>query len=72
MERLALGALVKGTGITQKNAAGSLGSFGHGSKAPFSYSKIRSLFYYTKIETAKGSFEERFQGEKHLADTPKP
>lgn len=65
-------ALVKGTGITQKNAAGSLGSFGHGSKAPFSYSKIRSLFYYTKIETAKGSFEERFQGKSILQTHQSP
>ena len=42
-------ALIKGTGMSQKTSAGSLGSFGHGSKAPFSYSKIRSVFYYTKI-----------------------
>ena len=42
-------ALIKGTGMSQKVTAGSLGSFGHGSKAPFAYSTIRTVFYYTKI-----------------------
>lgn len=65
-------ALVKGTGITQKSSSGSLGSFGHGSKAPFSYSKIRSLFYLTKIEKSDGSHEKRFQGKSILQTHQSP
>ena len=59
-------ALIKGTGMSQKTSAGSLGSFGHGSKAPFSYSKIRSVFYYTKIINKNDKIEERFQGKSIL------
>lgn len=65
-------ALVKGTGITQKNASGSLGSFGHGSKAPFSYSEIRSIFYYSKIQNSDGTHEERFQGKSILQTHQSP
>ena len=39
--------LVKGTGVSQKQS-NSLGSFGHGSKAPFSLSDIRSIFYLSQ------------------------
>lgn len=55
-------ALTKGAGLSQK-PAGALGSFGHGSKAPFSMSSIRSVFYYTQIE---GGREDRFQGKSIL------
>ena len=65
-------ALVKGAGITQKSSPGSLGSFGHGSKAPFSYSQIRSVFYYTKIAKGKNKFEERFQGKSILQTHKSP
>ena len=54
-------ALLKGAGLSQKSASGSLGSFGHGSKAPFSYSPTRTIFYYSRI---KGG--ERFQGKSIL------
>ena len=57
-------ALVKGTGISQKSA-NSLGSFGHGSKAPFSLSDIRSIFYLSYVQTEKG-VERRFQGKSIL------
>lgn len=65
-------ALVKGAGITQKNSPGSLGSFGHGSKAPFSFSQIRSVFYYTKIAKGNNKFEERFQGKSILQTHESP
>ena len=65
-------ALIKGTGMSQKPGAGSLGSFGHGSKAPFSYSKIRSIFYYTKIINKKNNPEERFQGKSILQTHESP
>ena len=65
-------ALVKGTGITQKASVGSLGSFGHGSKAPFSYSKIRTVFYYTKIALNGNDVEERFQGKSILQTHESP
>ena len=54
-------ALTKGTGITQKESSSSLGSFGHGSKAPFLMAGIRTLFYYTKIRGSEGP-QVRFQG----------
>ncbi|MDB2602828.1 hypothetical protein N9Z60_04905 [Gammaproteobacteria bacterium] len=57
-------ALVKGTGLSQK-PAGSLGSFGHGSKAPFSLSDIRTVFYLSFVET-DGVVERRFQGKSIL------
>jgi len=58
-------ALVKGSGLSIKNNPGSLGSFGHGSKAPFAISQIRTVFYFSKIlETSKE--ELRFQGKSIL------
>ena len=57
-------ALVKGTGISQKSA-NSLGSFGHGSKAPFSLSDIRSIFYLSYVLDGK-QIEKRFQGKSIL------
>jgi len=59
-------ALTKGDGLTQKAGEGSLGSFGHGSKAPFTFSKSRSVFYYSLIQTENGKMERRFQGKGKL------
>ena len=42
-------ALTKGAGLSQKTSASSLGSFGHGSKAPFANSNVRALFYLNCI-----------------------
>lgn len=64
-------AMTKGAGISQKVSIGSLGSFGHGSKAPFSFSDIRTVFYYTKIKKEDG-FEERFQGKSILQTHESP
>jgi len=58
-------AITKGAGISQKSSLGSLGSFGHGSKAPFAFSDTRTVFYLTKIDTKNG-VEERFQGKSIL------
>ena len=58
-------ALVKGTGISQKQA-GSLGSFGHGSKAPFSLSDVRTVFYLSYVQEEDGSVQKRFQGKSIL------
>ena len=58
-------ALTKGAGITQKNNSSSLGSYGHGSKAPFLMAKLRTLFYLSKIES-NGKIETRFQGKSIL------
>ena len=57
-------ALVKGTGVSQKES-NSLGSFGHGSKAPFSLSDIRSVFYLSHV-SEEGKIEKRFQGKSIL------
>ena len=64
-------AITKGAGISQKSTIGSLGSFGHGSKAPFAFSDTRSVFYYTKIES-KNETEERFQGKSILQSHETP
>jgi hypothetical protein len=58
-------ALVKGSGLSIKNAPGSLGSFGHGSKAPFAISQIRSVFYFSRIQEGS-KVESRFQGKSIL------
>ena len=57
-------ALVKGTGVSQKQS-NSLGSFGHGSKAPFSLSDIRSIFYLSHVLEGD-TVEKRFQGKSIL------
>jgi hypothetical protein len=61
-------ALTKGAGLTQKVSNSSLGSFGHGSKAPFVCSDVRSVFYLSAIVPAKGrkKHEYRFQGKSIL------
>ena len=58
-------ALIKGSGLSQKSTAGALGSFGHGSKAPFAASSLRTVFYYSQI-SKNGKKEERFQGKSIL------
>lgn len=58
-------ALIKGSGLSLKASDGALGSFGHGSKAPFAVSSLRTVFYYSQINV-KGRFEERFQGKSIL------
>lgn len=64
-------ALTKGAGMSQKNAAGSLGSFGHGSKAPFAYSSTRCVFYFSRIKDGD-KFEDRFQGKSILQSHKAP
>jgi hypothetical protein len=63
-------ALVKGSGLSIKNAPGSLGSFGHGSKAPFAISQIRSVFYISRIQEGS-TVESRFQGKSILQSMQK-
>ena len=58
-------ALIKGSGLSQKSTDGALGSFGHGSKAPFAASSLRTVFYYSQI-SKKGKSEDRFQGKSIL------
>lgn len=57
-------ALTKGSGLTQ-HVGPSLGSFGHGSKAPFVSSKLRSVFYLSSV-TTHAKRELRFQGKSIL------
>ena len=58
-------ALIKGSGLSQKSTDGALGSFGHGSKAPFAASSLRTVFYYSQI-SKNGKAESRFQGKSIL------
>lgn len=53
--------LVKGSGMTIKQEAGALGSFGQGAKAPFALSALRTVFYLTRISSGTGD-QVRFQG----------
>lgn len=62
-------ALVKGAGITHKASAGALGSFGHGSRAPFAMSELRTVFYLSRIDEGDG-IETRFQGKSILQSVP--
>lgn len=64
-------ALTKGTGITQKQNSSSLGSFGHGSKAPFLMADLRTLYYLTKVSTDDGD-QYRFQGKSILLSHEHP
>lgn len=61
-------ALTKGTGVNEKHSAGSLGSFGHGSKAPFAMTKLRTVFYFTRLPLSDAAHpgQERFQGKSIL------
>jgi hypothetical protein len=62
-------ALVKSAGMTFKDSPSALGSFGHGSRAPFAMSELRTLFYFTRINTDDG-LEARFQGRSILQSVP--
>lgn len=64
-------ALVKGAGVSQKSAPGSLGSYGHGSKAPFAFSPTRSIYYLTRIAVDEG-IQDRFQGKGILQSHQDP
>ena len=59
-------ALTKGSGLTQKRSGSSLGSFGHGSKAPFVSGSLRSLFYLSVLDAGKSQEQVRFQGKSIL------
>lgn len=61
-------ALVMSNGLSQKSG---LGSFGHGSKAPFNMTSIRSLYYLTRTEV-NDVVESRFQGKSILQSHPHP
>ena len=58
-------ALVKGSGYSLKANDAALGSFGHGSKAPFAVSSLRTVFYFSQIHF-NGKTQERFQGKSIL------
>jgi hypothetical protein len=58
-------ALVMSDGLSSKNRADSGGSFGHGSKANFAYSQLRTVFYYTET-VYEGRLERRFKGKSIL------
>jgi hypothetical protein len=62
-------ALVKGAGVTHKSSAGALGSYGHGSRAPFAMSELRTVFYLSRNGTPQG-METRFQGKSILQSIP--
>lgn len=60
------GALLNADGINQ-NSSEALGSFGIGHRAPFAFTKLRTIFYLTEIPGAsKNSVETRFQGKTVL------
>jgi len=60
--------LVRSTGVSEKQQPGALGSFGHGSKAPFSISRLRTIFYYSIIQ-GDHDIEKRFLGKTILQST---
>lgn len=63
-------ALVKGSGVTHKTSTSALGSFGHGSRAPFAMSELRTIYYFTRVKVADGNAETRFQGKSILQSVP--
>jgi len=60
-------ALVKGSGVDVKKDSSALGSFGQGGKAPFALSRLRTLFYLSKVESSTGEVSNRFQGKALLS-----
>lgn len=58
-------ALVKSSGFSLKRRSDALGSFGHGSKATFAISQLRSVFYYSEVQVGK-VYEKRYQGKSIL------
>ena len=62
-------ALVKGSGQSVKLNDSAGGSFGHGSKAPFGMSQLRTVFYLSEVFNGAGAgqkSEKRFQGKSIL------
>lgn len=57
-------ALTRSAGVTNKSNGG-LGSFGHGARAPFALSGLRTVLYLTQIETDSG-YERRAVGRSVL------
>ena len=57
-------ALTRSAGVTQK-ASGKLGSFGHGARAPFALSGIRTVLYLTQV-LVEGRVERRAVGRSIL------
>ena len=60
-------ALVKGSGVDVKKDSSALGSFGQGGKAPFALSRLRTLFYLSRVESSTGEVSDRFQGKALLS-----
>lgn len=54
-------ALVHGQGVTSKSSTSALGSFGHGSRAPFAVSELRTVFYFSRLRSG-ADLTTRFQG----------
>ena len=50
----------------KKPGEGFLGSFGHGSKAPFAMGSLRTLYYLTNTINPNKENEIRFQGKSIL------
>ena len=61
-------ALTRSAGVTQK-ASGKLGSFGHGARAPFALSGIRTVLYLTQT-LVNGKVERRAVGRSILMSHP--
>jgi hypothetical protein len=61
-------ALTRSAGVTQK-ASGKLGSFGHGARAPFALSGMRTVLYLTQI-LVNGRVERRAVGRSILMSHP--
>lgn len=57
-------ALTRSSGVTQK-PAGAGGTFGHGARAPFALSGLRTVFYITQIKS-NGKTERRAVGRSVL------
>ena len=55
-----------------KPGEGSLGSFGHGSKAPFAMGSLRTLYYLTNTINPNKENEIRFQGKSILQSHKHP
>lgn len=62
-------ALVRSNGVTMKARESDLGSFGHGSMAPFTISGVRTVFYLSQLPASAGA-ELRFQAKSILQSMP--
>lgn len=59
-------ALVKSSGVSQKNVADAGGSFGIGKNAAFAISNLRTVFYSTRYTDPKGNERHLTQGKSIL------